>query len=37
VRELLPFIAALVAVLILLIFVPSLVLALPRLAGYQAL
>ena len=34
VRELLPFIAALVAVLVLLIFVPSLVLALPRLAGY---
>jgi tripartite ATP-independent transporter DctM subunit len=34
VRELLPFIAALVAVLLLLIFVPSLVLALPRLAGY---
>lgn len=34
VRELLPFIAALAAVLVLLIFVPSLVLALPRLAGY---
>ena len=34
VRELLPFIAALVAVLVLLIFVPPLVLALPRLAGY---
>ena len=34
VRELLPFMAALVAVLVLLIFVPSLVLALPRLAGY---
>jgi tripartite ATP-independent transporter DctM subunit len=34
VRELLPFIAALVAVLVLLIFFPSLVLALPRLAGY---
>jgi tripartite ATP-independent transporter DctM subunit len=35
VRELLPFIAALVAVLALLVFVPSLVLALPRLAGYN--
>jgi tripartite ATP-independent transporter DctM subunit len=34
VRELLPFIAALIAVLVLLIFVPPLVLALPRLAGY---
>ena len=34
VHELLPFIAALVAVLVLLIFVPPLVLALPRLAGY---
>jgi TRAP-type C4-dicarboxylate transport system permease large subunit len=34
VRELLPFIAALVAVLALLVLVPSLVLALPRLAGY---
>jgi tripartite ATP-independent transporter DctM subunit len=34
VRELLPFMAALVVVLALLIFVPSLVLALPRLAGY---
>jgi TRAP-type C4-dicarboxylate transport system permease large subunit len=34
VRELLPFMAALVAVLFLLIFMPSLVLALPRLAGY---
>jgi tripartite ATP-independent transporter DctM subunit len=34
VRELLPFIAALIAVLLLLIFVPPLVLALPRLAGY---
>ncbi len=34
VRELVPFIAALAAVLVLLIFVPSLVLALPRLAGY---
>jgi len=34
VRELVPFIAALIAVLFLLIFVPSLVLALPRLAGY---
>jgi tripartite ATP-independent transporter DctM subunit len=34
VRELVPFIAALVAVLALLIFLPSLVLALPRLAGY---
>ncbi len=34
VRELLPFIAALVAVLFLITFVPSLVLALPRLAGY---
>jgi tripartite ATP-independent transporter DctM subunit len=36
VRELVPFIAALVAVLLVLIFVPSLVLALPRLAGYLA-
>jgi tripartite ATP-independent transporter DctM subunit len=34
VRELLPFIAALGAVLLLLILVPPLVLALPRLAGY---
>jgi tripartite ATP-independent transporter DctM subunit len=34
VRELLPFIAALVAVLLLLVLVPPLVLALPRLAGY---
>jgi len=34
VRELLPFIAALIAVLFLITFVPSLVLALPRLAGY---
>jgi len=34
VRELLPFIAALIAVLLLLIFMPPLVLALPRLAGY---
>jgi tripartite ATP-independent transporter DctM subunit len=34
VRELVPFMAALIAVLFLLIFVPSLVLALPRLAGY---
>ena len=34
VRELLPFIAVLVAVLFLITFVPSLVLALPRLAGY---
>jgi tripartite ATP-independent transporter DctM subunit len=34
VRELVPFMAALIAVLALLIFVPSLVLALPRLAGY---
>jgi TRAP-type transport system large permease protein len=34
VRELVPFIASLVAVLVLLIVVPSLVLALPRLAGY---
>jgi tripartite ATP-independent transporter DctM subunit len=35
VRELAPFIAALVAVLFLLILVPSLVLALPHLAGYK--
>jgi tripartite ATP-independent transporter DctM subunit len=34
VRELLPFILVLVAVLLLITFVPSLVLALPRLAGY---
>jgi tripartite ATP-independent transporter DctM subunit len=34
VRELLPFIAALVAVLFLITYVPSLVLALPELAGY---
>jgi len=34
VRELVPFISVLVAVLALLIFVPPLVLALPRLAGY---
>jgi len=35
VRELVPFIAALIAVLLLLIFLPSLVLALPMLAGYR--
>ena len=35
VRELIPFIAALIAVLFLLIFLPSLVLALPMLAGYR--
>jgi len=35
VRELLPFIAALLAVLFLITFVPSLVLALPELAGYS--
>jgi len=34
VRELVPFMAALIAVLFLITFVPSLVLALPRLAGY---
>ncbi|HYS58425.1 MAG TPA: TRAP transporter large permease [Burkholderiales bacterium] len=34
VRELVPFILALIAVLFLITFVPSLVLALPRLAGY---
>ena len=34
VRELVPFILALVAVLFLITFVPSLVLALPMLAGY---
>ncbi len=34
VRELVPFIAALIAVLFLITFLPSLVLALPRLAGY---
>jgi len=34
VRELVPFLVALVAVLLLITFVPSLVLALPRLAGY---
>jgi len=34
VRELVPFILALAAVLVLLVLVPSLVLALPRLAGY---
>jgi tripartite ATP-independent transporter DctM subunit len=34
VRELVPFIVALIAVLFLITFVPSLVLALPRLAGY---
>ena len=34
-RELLPFIVALFAVLALLIFVPSLVVALPHLAGYK--
>ena len=36
VRELWPFIAALIAVLFLITLVPSLVLALPRLAGYPA-
>jgi tripartite ATP-independent transporter DctM subunit len=35
VRELLPFIAALLAVLFLITFVPALVLALPELVGYQ--
>jgi len=35
VRELLPFIAALLVVLFLITFVPSLVLALPALAGYS--
>jgi TRAP-type C4-dicarboxylate transport system permease large subunit len=34
VRELVPFILALIAVLFLITFVPSLVLALPELAGY---
>jgi TRAP-type C4-dicarboxylate transport system permease large subunit len=35
VRELVPFIAALVAVLFLITLVPALVLALPQLAGYR--